>query len=110
MSALGAGKSRGREGVLMRLLIDYSSVKKTYEDHDLMNEEIVQNCGDDVIYTLAFPTGLTGAGDSPVKTYEPTQTGAGFFIRRESCAKWLIDAATGTIDQDLDNKGIILSN
>jgi hypothetical protein len=89
---------------------DYTNVGRSYEDHEAVNAEIEANCGDSVRWTVAYPTALGGAGMKPVKTFEPTQSGSSFFTSRESCARWMVDVATGKMADEFSNKRVIVSN
>ena len=110
MSALGVGESRAATPFITRFLIDYSNVGKTYEDHAAMDAEIEENCGDEVRWTIALAVGLSGAGVTPVKTFGHTEWGASWLITRESCARWMVDVATGKMDDEFSNKRVIVSN
>lgn len=110
MNALGTGKSRGVTPLIMRLLIDYSNVGWTYEDHNAVDAEIEGNCESDIPWTVVLAVGLGNAGIKPVKVFGDTETGAGMFITRESCARWMVDVAAGKMGDQFSNKRVIVSN
>ena len=110
MCAIGVGESRAVAPLITRLLIDYTNVGKTYEDHEKVDAEIEENCGADVDWTVALPVALKDAGDKPVKTFASTQSGAGLFISRESCAKWMVRVAAGEQGAQFSNRRVIISN
>ena len=110
MNALGSGESRKVTPLIIRLVIDYTNVGKTYEDHNAVDAEIEGNCGDDILWTLVLPVGLKDAGTEPVKTYGHTERGASLYITRESCARWMVDVAAGTMDDEFSNRRVIVSN
>ena len=110
LNALGAGESRAVTPWLMKLLIDYSHLTKTYKDHNAVDAEIEGNCGDDVLWTVNMAVGLGDAGDKPVKTFGSKESGAGWFLTRESCAKWMVDVASGKHGDEFNNKRVITCN
>ncbi|KAG2000880.1 hypothetical protein GB937_010741 [Aspergillus fischeri] len=110
MSALGAGESRKVTPFITRFIIDHSNVGKTYEDHNAVDAEIEGNCEGEVAWTVALAVGLGDAGVKPVKTFEHTQRGASWLITRESCARWMVDVAAGTMEDEFSNKRVIVSN
>lgn len=110
MNALGAGESRNVTPWITRFIMDYSNVGKTYEDHTAVDAEIEGNCGEHVIWTVALAVGLGHAGVKPVKTFAHTETGASWMITRESCARWMVDVATGRLGHSYDNQRVIVSN
>ena len=110
MNALGAGQSREVTPLITRLIIDYSNVGRTYDDHNAVDAEIEENCGEDVLWTLALAVGLSDAGVNPVKTFGHTEPGAGWLITRESCARWMVDVAAGKMGDEFNNKRVIVSN
>lgn len=110
MNALGAGESRKVSPLITKFIIDYSNVGKTYEDHNAVDKEIEGNCGEDVLWTIVLAAALTQEGRKPVRTFAPTQHGASFSITRESCARWMVDVATGKMADEFSNKRVIVSN
>ncbi|KAJ5126175.1 hypothetical protein N7526_008352 [Penicillium atrosanguineum] len=110
MNALGVGESYGVTPYLARLMMNYSNVGKTYEDHSAVNDEIEGNCGDAVSWTLALAVGLTGNGVAPVNAFACDERGASMFITRESCARWMVDVASGDLGDQFSNKRVIVSN
>jgi hypothetical protein len=110
MNALGAGESYAVTPYIVRFMINFSNVSETYKDHNAVYDEIEADCGDDVLWTLPLPVGLTNGGITPVKTFGCTEPGASMFITRESCARWMVDVATGKKGDDFDNKRVIVSN
>lgn len=110
MSALGVGESYSVTPYLIRFMMKYSNVSKSYVDHNEVNNEIEANCEDKVSWTLALPVGLKDSGQKPVKTFDSTESGAGLFITRESCARWMVDVAAGNKGDIYGNKRIIVSN
>ncbi|KAJ5814497.1 hypothetical protein N7474_006274 [Penicillium riverlandense] len=110
MNALGAGESYSVTPYLIRFMINYSNVSKSYVDHNAVYNEIEANCGDEVLWTLPLPVGLKESGQKLVKTFDSTEPGAGLFITRESCARWMVDVASGKEGDKFDNKKVIVSN
>ncbi|CAL5874227.1 uncharacterized protein PFLUO_LOCUS8515 [Penicillium psychrofluorescens] len=110
MNALGSGESYSVTPYLIRFMINYSNVSKSYVDHNAVNDEIEANCGDEVLWTLPLPVGLKESGQKPVKTFDSTESGAGLFITRESCARWMVDVSSGKEGDEFDNKRVIVSN
>ena len=110
MNAMGVGQSRLVAPFFMRFLMDHSNVGKTFEDHNAVDSEIEENCGNDVRWTVVLAVGLIGAGTKPVKTFGVRETGAGMIITRESCARWMVDVAMGKLDDKFSNKRVIVSN
>lgn len=110
MSAVGVGESRSAAPLITRLLVDYTNVGKTYEDHAAVDAEIEGNCGTAVEWTLAMPVPLKDAGDKPVRAFTPTKSKASFFITRESCAKWMVQVAAGELGTEFSNRRVVISN
>jgi len=110
MSALGTGESRKVAPALLRLAIDHSNIGKTYADHEAVDAEIEANCGDEVRWTVMLAVGLQHAGVQPVRTFGHTQAGASLFVTRESCARWMVDVASGAMGDEFDNRRVIVSN
>ena len=110
MNALGVGESYGVTPYLARFMMSYSNVSKTYEDHNAVNDEIEANCGDAISWTLALAVGLSGGGTAPVKSFACDEGGASMFITRESCARWMVDVASGGLGDQFSNKRVIVSN
>jgi hypothetical protein len=75
-----------------------------------MKSNIEANYGTAVEWTVVFSVALNDSGNKPVKTFAPTQSEAGFFISRESCARWMVEVATGPFGDEFRNKRAILSN
>jgi len=110
LSAFGTGESRQVTPLFMRLLVDYSNVKCSYDDHNATNAEIEDRCGNELDWTVAMPPALGDAGIKPVKTFAVTQKGAGWSITRESVAKWMVDMVSGKFGDQFKNKRVIISN
>ena len=110
MNALGTGESYSVTPYIIRFMIKYSNVSKSYVDHNAVNDEIEENCGDEVLWTLPLPVGLKESGQKTVRTFNSTESGAGLFISRESCARWMVDVASGKEGDKFDNKRVIVSN
>lgn len=110
MNALGSGESRRVTPWFFRLFIDYSNVRYTYDDHDAVDAEIEDNCGGKVKWTLALAVGLTGAGTSPVKATLDTEAPASLWITRESCARWMVEVATGLYGDEFTGRRLGVSN
>lgn len=110
MSALGVGDSYAVTPYIIRFVMKYTNVSKSYDDHNVVNNEIELNCGDGITWTLPLPVGLKESGQKTVKTFGNTESGAGLYITRESCARWMVDVAAGKMGDDFDNRRVILSN
>lgn len=110
MSALGVGESRAVAGYIVRFFMDYSNVGITYEDHNAVDAEIEGNCGSDVLWTNALASGLVGTGIKPIRTFEPTESGASSMVTRESIARWMVDVATGKLGDKFSDRRVIVSN
>ncbi|EED19731.1 conserved hypothetical protein [Talaromyces stipitatus ATCC 10500] len=119
MNALGAGQSRKAAPIITKFLIDYSNIGWTYVDHDAVDAEIEQNCGQEVDWTIVFAVALSGGGGGliggpsglkPVRTFAHTDPGSNWAITRESCARWMVDVATGRLGDEFSNKRVIVSN
>jgi hypothetical protein len=110
MSANGVGESIAQAPLLVKFLINYSNVGKSYEDHEATDKELEANCGTDIIWTVAYPVALGNSGEKPVKIFRPTERGASMFISRESFAKWMVDVAAGKQGTTFDNKRVVASN
>ncbi|RAO74096.1 uncharacterized protein BHQ10_010108 [Talaromyces amestolkiae] len=104
MNALGSGESRKVTPWFFRVFIDYSNLRYTYDDHDAVDAEIEENCGSKVKWTLALAVSLMGAGTNPVKATLNTEAPASLWITRESCARWMVDVATGTYGDEFTDK------
>jgi hypothetical protein len=109
-SAVGVGRSRQVAPWITKFLVDHSNVGKTYADHEAVNNEIEGNCKNQIRWILPLPVALGNAGIKPVKTFGETELGAGLFITRESCARWMVDAAAGKFGDAFDNKRMVMSN
>jgi hypothetical protein len=92
MSAFGAGDSFPNLNFLMRLVIKKSNMLYTFQDHDLVDQEMK---GSGMNYVLARPAMLTDKEAGPVKSHGNCGEGSGFMpsISRKSVAVFLIDAA-----------------
>jgi putative NADH-flavin reductase len=110
LNALGAGESYAVAPYAFRFIMNFSNIGKTYEDHSAVDAEIEQNCGENIKWTVVMAVGLGDAGQKPVKTFASTQSGAGYLITRESCARWMIDVATGKTGDEFSDKRVIVSN
>ncbi|ETS83945.1 hypothetical protein PFICI_05821 [Pestalotiopsis fici W106-1] len=110
MNALSVGESHKVAPLFLRLMMDYTNVGKTWEDHSAVDAEIEDNCGDDVHWTVVYVSVLAGSGNKPVKTFSSDQSGFGWLITRESCARWMIDAATEESGDKFTNARVIVSN
>jgi hypothetical protein len=110
MSALGVGESYSVTPYLVRFMMNYTNISKSYVDHNEVNDEIEANCASEVSWTLALAVGLKESGQKPVKTFDSTESGASLFITRESCARWMIDVASGKEGVKFSNKRVIVSN
>ncbi|KAJ5661671.1 uncharacterized protein N7477_009287 [Penicillium maclennaniae] len=110
MNALGVGESYGVTPYLARFMMSYSNVGKTYEDHSAVNDEIEGNCGDAISWTLALAVGLSSGGIAPVRSFACDESGSSMFITRESCARWMVDVASGMLGDQFSNKRVIVSN
>lgn len=110
LSALGTGASRQVAPLLMRWFIEGSNIKYTYDDLNAVDAEIESNCGDEVDWTLVLPPSLGDTGLKPVKTFTLAKGGSGWFITRESLARWMVDLASGKLGDEFRNKRVIVSN
>lgn len=110
MNALGSGESRKVTPWFFRVFIDYSNLRYTYDDHDAVDAEIEENCGSKVKWTLALAVSLMGAGTNPVKATLNTEAPASLWITRESCARWMVDVATGTYGDEFTGRRVGVSN
>lgn len=110
MNAQGVGETRKVISFLMRFIIFHTNISKSYEDHEAVNAEIEANCGSDVWWTVAYPTALDNSGQKTLRTFKPTETGFSFFTSRESCARWMVDVATGKVADEFSNKRVLISN
>lgn len=110
MNALGSGESRKVTPWIFGLVIDYTTVGRAYEDHTLVSAEIEGNCGDKVAWTVVLAVGLGAEGQKEVKTFRETESGAGWTITRESCARWMIDVAAGQKGEEYNDRRVIVSN
>ncbi|KAJ5233072.1 hypothetical protein N7468_006028 [Penicillium chermesinum] len=110
MNAMGSGESYNVTPYLFRLMINFSNIGKTYEDHNAVDAEIEENCGDEISWTLVLAVGLRGEGVLPVKTFAQNESPASTLITRESCAKWMVDVAAGDMNEEFSNKRVIVCN
>ncbi|KAJ5715458.1 uncharacterized protein N7483_012639 [Penicillium malachiteum] len=110
MSALGVRESYAVTPYIIRFMMNYSNLDKSYEDHNAVRDEIEANCGDEVDWTLPLPVGLIYGGIKPVRTFGPTELGASLLMTRESCASWMVDVASGKEGDKFRNQMVIVSN
>ncbi|KAJ6023827.1 hypothetical protein N7540_004624 [Penicillium herquei] len=110
MSALGVRESYAVTPYIIRFMMNYSNLDKSYEDHNAVRDEIEANCGDEVDWTLPLPVGLIYGGVKPVRTFGPTESGASLLMTRESCASWMVDVASGKEGYTFRNQMVIVSN
>ena len=110
MNALGVGESYAVTPYLVRFMINYSNVSYSYDDHNAVNDEVEENCGDEVEWTLPLPVGLLNGERKPVRTFGYTESGASMFITRESCAMWMVDVGAGIEGDKFGNQRVIVSN
>lgn len=110
MNAMGSGESRKVTPWYFRFFIDHSNIKYTYDDHDAVDAEIEENCGSQIKWTLALAVSLTGAGTNPVKATPNTESPASLWITRESCARWMVEVATGNYGDEFTGKRVGVSN
>lgn len=91
MQALGVGDSFPNLPWWMRYVRYWTFMKHSYDDHDLVDEEIKFS---GVNYVLPRPPWLTNGRARPVKMFGDTGDGIGIFamISRRSCADFLLDA------------------
>ncbi len=106
MSAFGAGDSFPNLNCLMRLVIKKSNMMYTYEDHDLVDQEIKQS---GVEYVLVRPAMLKGEEALPLKFHGSTGKGSGFMpaVSRKSVAGFLVSAAE---NDTWDRSTLVISN
>jgi len=111
MSAIGVAESHKVAPWLCNLLVDYhSGTARIYEDHNAVSREVEANCGAEVAWTLAPAVGLRDSGRLPVRTFDSEESGASWFITRESCARWMVDVAMGKHRDQYTNRRVIISN
>ncbi|RTE85206.1 hypothetical protein BHE90_000221 [Fusarium euwallaceae] len=111
MSAVGVAKSRKAAPWLATFMVDHhTNTNKIYQDHEAVRAEIEENCGDEISWTLAYAVGLGTSGIKKVKTFHPTEAGAGWYITRESAARWMVDVAVGKMGDRFSNQAVIVSN
>jgi len=110
LSAIGVGESRKSQPFILRTVVDYSNIAKTYEDHNATNDEVEGNCGGDVDFTVVMAVALGDAGLKQVRTFGPAQKASSMFITRESLARWMVDVAAGKLAEEFSNKRVIVSN
>ena len=91
MQALGVGDSFPNMSVWMRSVRHWTYMKHSYNDHDLVDEEIKLS---GVNYVLPRPPWLTNGRARPVRTFGNTGKGIGNFatVSRKSVANFLLDA------------------
>ena len=91
MQALGVGDSFPSMSPWMRWVRHWTYMKHSYNDHDLVNEEIKLS---GVNYVLARPPWLTNGRARPVRTFGNTGKGIGNLatVSRKSVADFLLDA------------------
>ena len=93
MSMWGAGDSYTSLNFLMRLVMNYSNMAQTLEDHNLV-DRIVKDS--EVSFVLVRPTMLKGDMEAPVQDLGDKGEGAKFMpsISPISVANFLLDAVT----------------
>ncbi|KAK4541576.1 hypothetical protein LTR36_007873 [Oleoguttula mirabilis] len=91
MQALGVGDSFPNMSVWMRYVRHWTYMKHSYDDHDLVDEEIRVS---GINYVLPRPPWLTNGEAGPVRTFGNTGTGVGNLatVSRKSVADFLLDA------------------
>ncbi|KAL2673777.1 hypothetical protein Neosp_012221 [[Neocosmospora] mangrovei] len=109
MCGRGTGESIKTVPLYLKFMIDHSNLGKTYAEHNAVNAEIEDMCGQDLVWTLPMPVALSNAGVQPVKTFGMTEGGTSQFITRESCARWMVDLAVGKLGTKFDGKRVVLS-
>ncbi|KAI9871128.1 MAG: hypothetical protein M1830_003286 [Pleopsidium flavum] len=89
MAALGVGDSLPNLIFIMRWVIKKSNMLYSFEDHNLVDQEMKKSGMD---YVLARPTRLTIGEAKPVKSFGNSGQGVGMSISRKSVAVFLVDA------------------
>ncbi|TKA36956.1 hypothetical protein B0A54_11320 [Friedmanniomyces endolithicus] len=91
MQALGVGDSFPNMSVWMRWVRHWTYMKHSYDDHDLVDEEIKLS---GVNYVLPRPPWLTNGRARPVRLHGNTGEGVGNLatVSRKSVADFLLDA------------------
>nr|OQO22669.1 hypothetical protein B0A51_16497 [Rachicladosporium sp. CCFEE 5018] len=91
MQALGVGDSFPNLPIWMRSVRHWTYMKHSYDDHDLVDEE-VKSSG--INYVLPRPPWLTNGRTTPVRVFGNTGKGIGNFatVSRASVADFLLDA------------------
>lgn len=91
MQALGVGNSFPNLPWWMRYVRHWTYMRHSYDDHDLVNEEVKRAS---VKYVLPRPPWLTNGEMGPVRTFGDRGDGIGTFamISRKSVAGFLLDA------------------
>jgi NAD(P)H-binding len=92
MSAFGTGDSYPSLNFLIRLVIKKSNLFCTFQDHDLVDQELKESGMD---FVLARPAMLTDKEAQLVMEHGNAGKGSGFLpsISRKSVAVFLVDAA-----------------
>lgn len=92
LSAAGIGASWSTMPFLTKAVIHHSNVQYSFDDHNLVEEEIKIS---GVNYVLAKPTMLSDDGPKPIKHLAESGKGHGMTSKtsRESVARFLVEAA-----------------
>lgn len=110
LNALGVRESWGVSPYLLRGIIKWSNIGKTYEDHELVNAEIEGNAAKEVDWTIVFAPALGEAGVKEVKVFDPAEGGQSMWVTRESAARWMVDVGGGKFGDNYCYKRVIISN
>lgn len=91
MAAFGAGDSFNEMNCLLKLVMRKTNMAHTYEDHDLVDQEMRQTGLD---WVLVRPTMLKDDEAKPVKVFGNTGEGVGmlYSTTRMSVANFIVDA------------------
>lgn len=91
MQALGVGDSFPNLPVWMHWVRHWTYMKASYDDHDLVDEEVKLS---GVNYVLPRPPWLTNGQVRAIRTFGDSGDGVGIFatISRKSCADFMLDA------------------
>ncbi len=89
MAALGVGDSWPNLIFIMRWVVKRSNMLYSFEDHNLVDQEMKKSGMD---YVIARPTRLTDGEAKPVKSFGNSGQGVGMSISRKSVAVFLVDA------------------
>lgn len=97
LGTIGVGDSRAASGWFFNKVVEYSNLKITFDDHyavqKLLEEEAQSVEGFN--WTDVRAVGLSNGKRQPVKEFGNVGKGAGWFISRDSVAKFLLDAVEG---------------